>query len=247
MQVEDEKVIQEEAVDFGLIFEGTELSEEVKEKIKTVFESAVSVKVSAKVAAITEEFETKFDEELDSVKTELTEKIDSFLNYAVNEWVEENKLELETGMKNEITENFIVGLKTLFQESYIDVPEEKYDVLGEMEDKVEVLEDKLNEQLEKNISLSSKVSALVKESIIVEATKGLTDIDSDKLKALTEGVEFDTEATFKEKIQTIKENYFPKQAVKPHALTEELHVNEKGEPVEIPAHMKRYMDALARV
>jgi len=245
---EDEKVEKiEESVDFGNLFEGTDLTEDFKDKLKVIFETVVAVKVSDKVAIISEEFEQKFEDSLEEAKTELTEKIDSFLNYAISEWVEENKLQLETGIKNEITENFISGMKNLFQESYIDVPEEKYDVLGEMEVKVETLEEQLNEQLEKNIGLHKKVSDLVKLSIVAEEAKGLTAIDSEKLKSLVEHISFESEELYKENVVTIKENYFPKTTAKLNVLAEEVGINENGKVVEVPAYMKHYMDAISKL
>jgi len=237
-----------EAVDFGSLFEGTELTEDFKDKLKLIFESAVSVKVGDKVAAITEELEAKFEETLEETKADLTEKIDAFLNYAINEWIEDNKIQLETGIRNEITENFITGLKDLFNESYIDIPEEKYDVLGEMEVKVENLEEKLNDQLEKNIELHAKISGLIKESIIAEESKGLTAIDAEKLKSLVEHIGFESEEVFQEKVATIKENYFPKTSAKQSQITEHVQVEqEDGKMVEVPAYMKKYMEALSRI
>ncbi len=239
-----EEVI-EESVDFGNLFEGVELSEEFKGKLKTIFESAVSVKVSSKVETITEEFETKFEEALEEAKTELTEKIDAFLNYATNEWVESNTLAIESGMKTEITEGFIAGLKTLFQESYIEVPEEKLDVLAQMEEKVEETEEKLNEQIEKNVILNKKVSGLLKSAIVAEESIGLTAIDAEKLKGLTEGVEFESESIFKEKVATLKESYFPKATAKPNAALETQTITDSNAPQS--DHMKIYLDALNKL
>ena len=213
------------AVDFGALFEGSEISEEVKDKVKLIFEVALAAKLEEEVKTIQEEFEAKFEETLEEVKAELVEKIDSFLDYAVEEWVEQNRVALESGIRNEITENFILGLKELFAENYIEVPEEKFDLLGEMEEKVVDLTTDLDEQLAKNVTLNSKINSLIKESIIVEVGAGLTAIDSDKFKGLVENVDFESESSFKEKVTTIRENYFSKTT--PKAALEESAVVEK--------------------
>ncbi|MDD4242772.1 MAG: hypothetical protein PHG08_00535 [Bacilli bacterium] len=213
METEEIKTTEEEikeVVDFGSLFEGTSLTEEVKTKITTIFEAALGAKVEEKTVAIQEEFQAKFEQTLDEVKIELVEKIDSFLDYAVEEWVNQNRIALENGIRNEITENFILGLKELFAENFIEVPEEKYDLIGEMETDLGDLTTKLDEQLAKNVALNSKINTLVKEAIVNEVGAGLTAIDSEKFKGLVENVEFESESAYKEKVVTIKENYFPK-------------------------------------
>ena len=228
-QQEDIKTVEEvtkESVDFGSLFEGTELSEEVKDKVKLIFEVALAAKLEEEVKTIQEEFEAKFEETLEEVKEELVGKIDSFLDYAVEEWVDQNRIALESGIRNEITENFILGLKELFAENYIEVPEEKFDLLGEMETKVVDLTTDLDEQLAKNVTLNSKINLLIKEAIVVEASSGLTAIDSDKLKGLTENVDFESESVFKDKVTTIRENYFSKTTPKATLQESAAEVNE---------------------
>lgn len=248
MEHEDTKIeesVEEVQMDFGTLFEGTEISEEVQGKVKTIFEAVVASKVNAEVALIQEEYETKFNQQLDEVKTELVDKIDTFLNYAVNEWVESNKVAIEQGIRNEIAENFITGLKDLFLESYIDVPEEKFDLLGEMEQENQELKQSINEEIAKTIEANKTINSLLKESIIVNAIKGLTEIDADKIKELAEGVEFTSESEFKDKVSTIKENFITKTVTtKTPDLNEETH-----EEVSRTVHpsVERYVQALSRM
>jgi len=204
----------ETVIDFGNLFEGSEISPEVQDKVKLIFESALAVKLEEEVAVIKADFETKFESTLDEVKAELVDKIDSFLDYAVEEWVDQNRVALETSIRNEITENFILGLKELFAENFIEVPEEKFDVLGEMETKVVDLSKDLDEEIAKNVELHGKINDMIKEAVVVEVSTGLTGIDADKFGKLIESVEFDSESSFKEKLVTIKENYFSKSSPK---------------------------------
>ncbi len=211
----------ETVVDFGALFEGTELTEETKGKITTIFEAALTAKLEEEVAKIQSEFEEKFETTLDEVKAELTDTIGVFLNYAVEEWINENRIALETGMRNDITENFIVKLKDLFLESYIDVPEEKYDVMDEMENTITELTGQMDEQIAKNITLNTKISELIKESIVTEVSTGLTATDADKFNSLIKDVVFESESSYKEKVSTIRENFFTKPGV-PKPITESV-------------------------
>jgi hypothetical protein len=237
IKTQDEVI--KESVDFGALFEGTEITEEVKTKITTIFEAALAVKVEAEVATIQEEFEVKFNETLDEVKAELVEKIDSFLDYAVEEWVDQNRVALESGIRNEITENFILGLKELFTENFIEVPEEKFDLVGEMESKIDEVTEELDAQLAKNVALNSKINTLIKESIVQEVVLGLTAVDADKLKTMVESVDFESESTYKEKLVTLRENYFPK-AGKPKSLVEDT-ANVEDKPVVHNDIVSRYV------
>ena len=243
--MEQEDIKQEDItkeVDFGSLFENAELSEETQAKVKLIFEVALEARLTEEVKTIQEEFEVKFEETLEEVKAELVEKIDSFLDYAVEEWVDQNRIALESGIRNEITENFIPGLKELFTENYIEVPEEKFDLLGEMETKVVDLTTDLDEQLAKNVTLNSKINSLIKEAIVVEVGTGLTAIDSDKFKGLVENVDFESESIFKDKVTTIRENYFskttPKAALQESAGEEKEVVKHAGVSAYVAAWKK---------
>jgi hypothetical protein len=250
MEIKDKTLEEatEVEMDLGSLFEGTEISEEVRGKVKTIFEAVVTAKVNeqveTKVTALQEEYEAKFVEQLDEVKSELVEKIDTFLNYAVNEWVEQNKVAIESGIRNEITENFINGLKDLFLENYIEVPEEKFDLIGEMEAEMAELKESMNAEIAKTIDANKKIAVLVKESVIAEVTKGLTETDAEKIKGLAEGVEFTTESEFKEKVLTLKENFFPKNAPLKDGLNEETH--EEVTKIVHPS-VEKYVQALSRM
>jgi hypothetical protein len=247
MEQEENAILEGAKVDFGALFEGTELSEEIKGKVSLIFETALAAKVSAEVAVIQEEYAVKFDAQLDEVKGELVEQIDTFLNYAVAEWIAENKVAVESGLRTEITEDFITGLKALFVENYIEVPEEKFELVSEMEAEVVTLKSGLDEQIAKNIALTTTIGNLIKESVIADVAKGLTATDAEKLKTLVEGVDFDTEQSYKEKLVTIKENYFPKVAApKDNQLDEAVVENGDVTPVATDAQVKAYADAISR-
>jgi hypothetical protein len=206
------KVLTKEAIDVSadvdaLMF-GESLSEEFREKAATIFESAVVVRVKEEVARLEEEFEEKLAEQVDSITEGLVEKIDGYLDYVVEQWIEQNEIALENGLKSDIMESFITGMKGLFQEHYIDVPEEKYDVIGEMETKIDMLESKLNEQVERNIDLKKSLSESVRKEIVSMVSEGLTDTETEKFTALVEELSYDDEDSFKVKVQTIRENYF---------------------------------------
>jgi hypothetical protein len=206
---------------FGNLFEGQELSDEFKEKATLVFEAAVTEKAKEQVEEISKELQEKFDKELETIHGELVEKIDSALNYFVEGWLEENKLAVETGIRTDIVENFITKLKDLFTESYIDVPEEKVEYVSEMEQKFVAMEEKLNEQVQKNIDLNAKIAGLVKESVFAHVAKDLAESESEKFKGLTESVDFVSESDYKEKLETLKENYFPKSSEKTEPVVEQ--------------------------
>lgn len=216
---------------FGSLFEGEELSEEFKQKATIVFEAAVTEKAKEQVEVITTELQEKFDEELGKIHEDLVEKIDSAMNYFVESWMEENKLAIETGIRTDLVEGFISKMKDLFAESYIDVPEEKVDYVSEMESKMSDMESKLNEQVQKNIDLTKKMSNMVKESIQTIVGKELAESEIEKFKSLVESVEFVSESDYKEKLEILKENYFP--ASKPtEQVAESQQLNESEiEPV----------------
>ena len=191
-----------------------DLSEEFKQKAATIFEAAINSKVKAEQERLQSEYDTKFEEEISKSKSELTEKVDSYLNYVVEEWMKENKLALERGIKGEIAEDFIGGLKKLFEDHYIDVPDEKYDVLEDQASKIDDLEKKLNEEIEKNVEMNKVNGSYKRQEIIDEHSKDLADTAKEKFDSLVEGVEYSSEEDFAQKVKTIKESYFEQKAEK---------------------------------
>ena len=194
----------------ALVSTDADLSEEFKEKAATIFETAVKTRIQEQVKVIEAQYEKKLSEETETIKEAMTEKVDSYLNYVVEEWMKENELAVERGIRTEIAEDFITGLKSLFKEHYIDVPEEKYNVLDDLTNQTKDLESKLNEQIEKNVNLTKEVSDLQKREAIAEVSEDLTDTETEKFISMAENVEFDSAEKFKEKLETIKESYFPK-------------------------------------
>jgi hypothetical protein len=198
--------------DIDALVNGEDLSEEFKEKAATIFEAAVLSRVNTEVARLEEEFEAKLQEAAAKNQEGLVEQVDGYLNYVVEQWMAQNEIALDRGMKSEIQESFISGMKSLFEEHYIDVPEEKYDVLGSLEEQVDQLESKLNEQVATNIELSKAISELKRVDIIKAVSEGLTDTESEKFAGLAEELSYEDEVTFKSKVQTIRENYFTTKA-----------------------------------
>jgi len=194
--------------DVEALVQGEELSEDFLQKAETIFESAIKSKLRTEVARLEEENAVSLQEEVETFKSELTEKVDNYLSYVVKEWMEENKLAVENGLKSEIAEEFISGMKNLFEEHYIDVPDEKYNVLEEQSEKIEKLEQKLNESLEDNIKMSNNIGSLVRDSLIYEVSEDLTHSETEKFKSLCEDIEYTDNESFISKLNTIKENYF---------------------------------------
>lgn len=246
---ETEEVIAEEETteefsvdeDVNALIAGEELSEEFKEKTKVIFEAAIKAKVAEKEKAMKKQYEEKMCEELETVKAELAEKMDKFLAYVAEEWRKENELAITQGIKLEVMENFMAGVKNLFEENYVSIPEDKYDVLEEMTHKLDEMEGKLNEQIEKNMSLNGKINTFVKESLIADVSKGLAQTQAEKLASLAEGLEFESEESFRAKLETIKENYFPKAKVE---LKEDIATEEVASSIEGP--MAAYVQAISR-
>ena len=185
-----------------------DLSEEFKTKAKTIFEAAVASKVKEQITKIEEQYQTDAEETIEEVKKDLTEKVDSYLNYVAENWVTENELAIERGLKSELTEDFINGLKKLFEEHYVEVPEDKFDVVEELAGRLDSTEDKLNEEVAQNISLSQDIEELKRDKIIGEASQDLADSDQERLKGLTEDVDYEDAEKFQEKVSTLKEAYF---------------------------------------
>jgi len=210
----DQKPITNASVkeDIDALMNGEELSEEFRAKATTIYEAAVMTRVNAEVARIEEEFNTKLQEATEQVKEGLVEQVDGYLDYVVEQWIAQNEIALEHGMKSEILEGFVSGLKGLFEEHYIDIPEEKFDVLGSLEEQVEQLEAKLNEQLAANVELNKTVGSMKRSEIVAEAAEGLTDTEVEKFTGLAEELSYEDEQSFKTKVQTIRENYFTTKA-----------------------------------
>jgi uncharacterized coiled-coil protein SlyX len=194
--------------DMDALFNGEELTEEFKDKATTIFESAVMVRVKEEVARLEEEFESKLAEQVAQNTEGLVEQVDGYLGYIAEQWMAQNEIALERGIKAEILESFVTGMKSLFEEHYIDVPEEKYDVLGEMEDRIGELEAKLNEQVAANIELSKTISEAKRTEIIKSVSEGLTDLETEKFLGLAEELSYEDAETFESKVKTIRENYF---------------------------------------
>jgi hypothetical protein len=218
------------------------LSEDFKEKAKTIFEAALNSKVNAIQEELEEHYATKFEEELAAAKAQLEEKVDATLQYAAEEWAEENVLSIESGIKSEVTESFLEGLKGLFEEHYVTVPEDKYDAFDTMVEKLDEMEQKLNEQIERNIHLNQEIGTLVKETIITDVARGLTETQKDKFFSIVEGVGFESEESYRGKIETLKESYFKSEI--PVAQSDEQEV--LAEEVEVSSSMDSYLRAVSR-
>ena len=232
--------------DVDALTEGEELSDEFKGKAATVFEAAVKSKMRSEVERLSEAYQTEKDQEMEAFKDELTEKVDTYLNYVVEEWSKENELAIERGLKGEIAEDFISGLKQLFEDHYIDVPDEKYDVLEAQSEKIAELEDRLNEEIQKNVDMSQTNSELVREQVIAEISEDLADTEIEKFKELTNDVEFSDEESFKEKVSTIKESYFPKTTTSSVGTYIDDEQGSTAQDVDTTDAMKRYMSAISR-
>lgn len=242
---EERQITVDVSEDVAALMNGEELSEDFKTKAATIFEAAVVTRVKAEVAKIEEEFEGRLAEQVETIKEGLVEKVDGYLDYVVEQWMEQNEIALESGIKSDILEGFVGGLKTLFQEHYIDIPEEKVDVLGEMEQHIAELSSKLDESLEKNVTLSKQLGEMAREKTIEEAAEGLTDTEVEKFKGLAEELVFESEEGFKAKLQTIRENYF---STEKKVATIQSPVTDSTvtitEETSVDPAMKKYLQAL---
>ena len=194
----------------ALVSADADLSEEFKEKAATIFETAVKTRIKEQTKILESQYEEKLSKETDTVKEAMVEKVDSYLNYVVEEWMKENELAVERGIRTEIAEDFITGLKSLFKEHYIDVPEEKYNVLDDLTNQTKDLESKLNEQIEKNVELTKTNSEFTRASLVSEVSADLAETEKEKFVSMAENVDFDSADKFKEKLETVKESFFPK-------------------------------------
>ena len=219
--VEEETVEIDIEADVNALLGGEELSEEFREKAKTVFEAALQSKVNQLAEEMQAKFDEKLVEEIESTKSELAERVDAYLEYVAEEWFVENELAIEHGLKTELTESFLGGMKSLFEEHYVQIPDDKYDVLESMVEKLDDMETKLNEQIEKNISLNGRLSESVADGILDQVSDGLAATQKEKLASLSESVEFESEESYREKLETLKESYFASKGT-PTSNTENL-------------------------
>ena len=242
--LDDRLALVDVSEDVTALTDGEELSEEFKEKASTIFEAAVKSKLRSEVERIEEAKVQEVAEEVNAVRDELTEKVDAYMNYVVEEWMKENEIAIERGLKGEIAEDFISGLKNLFTEHYIDVPDEKYDILGQQSEKIDELETKLNEQIEKSAALKSEKDVLVRESVFAEVASDLADTEVEKFKSLAEDVDFTDEDAFRNKLDTLKESYFPKATTVAESV--DTPSEDAGESFDTTGAMSAYMSAISK-
>ena len=231
--------------DVNALLDGEELSEEFQLKARTIFEAALRSKVSEIKESIEEQYSRALVEEVEEIKTELNERVDSYLEYVADEWFTENCLAIEQGLKAELTESFIQGMKGLFEDHYVEIPEDKYDVLDSMVEKLDEMETKLNEQIEKNVSLNKRLSESVADGIFEQVSGGLAATQKDKLASLAESVEFESESEYREKLETLKESYFPTYK-SPRSKPENLSEGVDSSPKSISGTMASYLNTLSR-
>ncbi|WLW37208.1 scaffold prohead core protein [Synechococcus phage S-RS29] len=232
--------------DVDALVAGEELSEEFRQRAATIFEAAVTAKVNAEVEALTEAFEATLTEEVEKIQTELAEKVDDYLTYAAESWMKENALQIEHGIKTEMAESFFNGLKGLFLEHNFSVPEEKFNLLDGMVEEIDDMEAKLNEQIDANVALNKRIGEFVKMEIVNECAVGLAETQKEKLASLAEGVEFETEEDFRNKVETIKESYFTRKAETASVVEPTEEVSEPLVEEATSGSMSKYVDALAR-
>ena len=248
---EEEVVAEEETTeeydieeDVNALLQGEELSEEFQEKAKTIFEAAINSKVAQIKEQLEAQYEEKFVEEIVAAKESLTERVDSYLEYVSDEWMEENQLAVEHGLKTDMTESFLSGMKNLFEEHYVSIPEDKYDVLESMVEKLDDMETKLNEQIEKNVSLNARLSESVADGILDQVSEGLAQTQKEKLASLAESVEFESEESYREKLETLKESYFASKKESSAAKTESLSEGMSNDHESYSNSMAAYMKTL---
>ena len=231
----------------ALLF-GEELDEEFKVKAATIFEAAVMTRVNAEVASLEEAFELRLDEQAKLDKEEIIEKVDGYLGYVVEQWMSDNEIALENGLKSDILEGFVDGMKTLFTEHYIEVPEDRFDIVGDLQEQVNFLETKLDESLESNVSMSKDLNEMARVSITAEYCSAMTDTEVEKFTALAEELVYDSAETYASKLQIIKENYFSK---KPTVLVESVVTDSPVQLTEETAHIDsnvaRYLETFNRI
>ena len=244
---EEEELIDVEQ-DIQALLEGEELSEEFQNKARTIFEAAIRSKLSEIKEQVAVSYEEKLVEEVASIKEELEDRVDSYLEYVADEWLQENQIAIEHGLKSEMTESFLKGMRGLFEEHYVTIPEEKYDVIESMVDKLDEMEDKLNEQIEKNVALNRRLSESTADVIFADVTEGLAQTQRDKLASLIENVEFESEESYREKISTLRKSYFPDNAGVQRDNSENLTEGNQAEvSASVSSTMEAYLKTLGRV
>jgi len=248
----EEELVEEEGFDIEAdvqaLLEGEELSEEFEEKARTIFEAAIVSKVETIKEQLIASYQEALVEEVVAIKEELNERVDSYLEYVADEWFSENALAVENGLKSEVTESFLDGIKSLFEEHYVSIPEEKYDVLESMVDKLDEMEGKLNEQIERNVALNRRLAESSADGIFATVAEGLADTQKEKLATLAENVEFESEADYREKLTTLRGSYFPESASTPSTsenLSEEVSTDEVISE-EVSPMMQAYLQTLSR-
>ena len=249
---ETEEEIVEEEIDIEAhlkaLLEGEELSEEFQNKAKTIFEAAIKSKLADVRESVKAEYEEQLVEEVAAIKSELEDRVDSYLEYVADEWMTDNQIAVESGLKSEMTDSFLTGMKSLFEEHYVSVPEDKYDVIESMVDKLDEMEGKLNEQIEKNVALKRRLAESSADVVFGEVTEGLAATQKEKLATLVENVEFESETDYREKLVTLKESYFPSNAGAQKDKSENLS-EETSTPnyQDISSSMDKYLQTLNRV
>ncbi len=246
-EVEEEFDIEE---DVNALLAGEELSEEFQEKARTIFEAAIKSRVAEIKESLNQTYENALIEEVEFIKKELTDRVDSYLEYVADEWISENALAVEHGLKTEMTESFLAGMKSLFEDHYVTIPEDRYDVIESMVDKLDEMEAKLNEQIERNVALNRRLAESVADVIFAEVTEGLALSQKDKLASLAENVEFDGEDNYREKLVTLRESYFPTNTGTQRDISENLSEgvsHEETEQTSVSSVMEAYLQTLSRV
>jgi len=248
--VEEEDYAVDVEQDVQALFEGEELSEEFQDKARTIFEAAIKEKVSEIKENLQTAYEQALVEEVANVRDELTERVDAYLEYVADEWIQENQLQVESGLKTEMTESFLEGMKSLFEEHYVSVPEDKYDVLESMVDKLDEMESKLNEQIERNVALNQRLAESTSDVILADVSEGLALSQKEKLASLAENVEFESETDYRGKLEQLRESYFPTNQTTsaPSAHSETISEGtEVDSPQQVSSTMEAYMQTLSRV
>ena len=248
--VSEEEVIQAEyniEEDVEALLAGEELSEEFQEKARTIFEAAIKTKVAEVQEELKAQYETTLEEEVSAIKEELTDRVDAYLEYVAEEWITDNQLAIEQGLKAEMTESFLTGMRSLFEEHYVNIPEEKYDVTTAMVEKLDEMEDKLNEQIKSNIALNQRLAESVADVIFSEVCEGLALSQKDKLASLAENVEFDSEDNYREKLVTLRNSYFSETTGTQRDTSENISESSESIAQPVTGLMESYLDTLTRV
>ena len=232
--------------DVNALFGGEDLSEEFKEKAKLVFETALNAKVSEVKEALEAKYQETLEERIAEEKAALSERVDNYLEYVADEWFTENALAVEQGLKTDMTESFLSGMKSLFEEHYVTIPEDKYDVLESMVEKLDDMETKLNEQIEKNVSLNSRLGESVANGILESVSEGLASTQKEKLASLSESVEFESEESYREKLETLRESYFSSKAKSPAAKSDTISEGvDSADATDVSGSMNAYLKTLS--